>query len=75
MMLIFPLRVRNATSRRPSIRFESGFDNSRVWQNKYHEAGYAGKLLMDGGVAELPALPKSRLSVWLLINQAGLPPV
>jgi hypothetical protein len=75
MTLTFPLRVRNATSCRPRIRLETGFDNSRAWQNKYHEAGCAGKLLAGGGIMKLPALTESRLLMRLLIDKAGLPPV
>jgi len=59
MTAIFPLRVWKATNCRPRIRLECGFLKSLARQNKYHEAGYAGKELMGGGVTELLALTGS----------------
>src|SRR4051812_16851097 len=66
----FPLCARNATRLRPRIRFESGLTKSLARQNKYHEAGWAGKQLTGGGTAELLACTTSCL-MRLLMNETS----
>ena len=69
MTQIFPLRVRKATSCRPRMRLDSGFVSSCAWQNKYHEAGCAGKLLAGGGGSEKPVVSESGFWMRLLMTK------
>ncbi len=72
MTATFPFCVRKATSRLPRIRLERGFSKSPARQNKYQEAGYAGKELTAGGGAGMPGLTESRLLLRLLMSKPGI---
>src|SRR5580765_221166 len=72
MTTTFPRCVRKPTSCRPRIRLAYGFSKSSERQNRYHEAGYAGKRLIGGGAVGIPGLTDSGFLLRLFMSKLNV---